>query len=189
MTLGGFRSRGERGGIFNQGSSEPRSPEPQPQKREEPTALTAYIDKGVELAGNIKSNGSVRIDGKITKGVVSCRQTVIIGQAATVDANIEAETAIVSGEVNGDIHARRKITLDKHARVTGNLTTPGIVIEEGARLRGQIMIGAEEEVEAKAEPKVAAEPAVEEAAKGDANERAAGNRPRSKRAPEPSAQI
>jgi cytoskeletal protein CcmA (bactofilin family) len=43
--------------------------------------------------------------------------------------------------VKGDITARRKITLESTARVTGDLTTPGIVIQEGARLEGRIMIG------------------------------------------------
>ena len=58
----------------------------------------------------------------------------------------------MSGEVRGDITARRKITLQKTARVKGNLCTPGIVIEEGARLRGRIVIGSEEESLAKTEP-------------------------------------
>ena len=87
---------------------------------------------------------SVRIDGRI-KGEIKVAQTVIIGEAANVQATIDADTAIVSGEVKGDIIARKKITLDKNARVTGNLSTPGIVIEEGACLRGQIVIGADED--------------------------------------------
>jgi cytoskeletal protein CcmA (bactofilin family) len=179
MTLGGFRGRGERGGIFNNGS-EPRSTP----ARDEPTSLTAYIDKGVELIGKIRSKGSVRIDGRI-KGEVRCKQTVIIGQSASVQAKIEAETAIVSGEVNGDIHATKMITLDKNARVTGNLTTPGIVIEEGARLRGQILIGVEDE----AESKPAAREQSQDAAPKTSEERASGNRRRTPRTPAPSAQV
>ena len=46
----------------------------------------------------------MRIDGRI-KGEGRCKQTVIIVQSASVHAKIEAETAIVSGEVNGDIIA------------------------------------------------------------------------------------
>ena len=140
MTLSGFRSKSDKNAT-NNGGSETRSPA----SREEPTALTAYIDQGVEFSGKLSSKGSVRIDGRIV-GEVKCGQTAIIGQSAHVEAKIEADTAIISGEVRGDINAKKKITLDKNARVTGNLVTPGIVIEEGARLRGQIMIGSEEEL-------------------------------------------
>ncbi len=178
MTLGGFRGRGERGGIFNNGG-EPRSTE----SREEPTSLTAYIDDGVEFSGKLRSKGSVRIDGRI-KGEVRCKQTVIIGQSASVQARIEAETAIVSGEVSGDIHATKMITLDKNARVTGNLTTPGIVIEEGARLRGQILIGGDDEVESKP-----AREETQDAAPKTSAERASGSRRRTPRAPTPSARV
>ena len=61
-------------------------------------------------------------------------------------AMIEAESVVISGEVKGDITARRKITLGKAARVTGDLRTPGIVIEEGAKLEGRIVIGPDEKV-------------------------------------------
>ena len=45
--------------------------------------------------------------------------------------------------VEGDIAARRKITLERTAVVIGDLTTPGIVIEEGAKLKGRIVIGSD----------------------------------------------
>ncbi len=139
MTLGGFRTRGDKG-IRRQTASEPRSDS----GRSEPTALTAYIDQGVEFSGTLRSKGSVRIDGRI-KGEVKSEQTVIVGETALLHAKVDADCVIISGEVHGDIDAKKKITLDKNARVTGNLSTPGIVIEEGARLRGQIVIGAEDE--------------------------------------------
>jgi cytoskeletal protein CcmA (bactofilin family) len=79
-----------------------------------------------------------------------------------------ADEVQISGVVEGDITARRKITLEKTAVVKGDLNTPGIVIEEGAKLKGRIVIGSEEAEtaapEAKKEPKKAA-PA---ARKGDA---------------------
>jgi cytoskeletal protein CcmA (bactofilin family) len=115
-----------------------------PEERQEETAPTAWVTASSELTGKLRSEGSVRIDGRL-EGEVSCGQTVFISNAARVHANVEAESAVIAGEVRGDIVARRKITLDRTARVTGNLCTPGIVIEEGARLKGRIVIGGEEE--------------------------------------------
>lgn len=66
-----------------------------------------------------------------------------------MEASIQADSVVISGEVRGDIRAKRKITLESAARVTGDLATPGIVIEEGAKLEGRIVIGAEEQPAAK----------------------------------------
>ena len=77
---------------------------------------------------------------------------MIIGEQANVDASIEADSVIVFGEVKGDVVARRKITLERTARMTGDLATPGIVIEEGAKLKGRIVIGGDEPPVAKRAP-------------------------------------
>jgi len=43
---------------------------------------------------------------------------------------------VVIGAVEGDVHAARKVVLHKTARVTGNITTPCLVVEEGAVING-----------------------------------------------------
>ena len=75
------------------------------------------------------------------KGAIHCEQLLTIGEKGSIYAAIEGETVVIAGEVQGDIKGTRKITLESTARVTGDLTTPGIVIQEGARLEGRIMIG------------------------------------------------
>ena len=44
----------------------------------------------------------------------------------------------MSGLVEGDIIAARKVVLHKTARVFGNLETPSLVVEEGAALDGHV---------------------------------------------------
>jgi cytoskeletal protein CcmA (bactofilin family) len=106
-------------------------------------------DASTEFDGTLRCRETLRIDGRL-EGEVHCEKSVIIGEGATVRAAIEADEVAISGEVKGDISARRKITLDRTARVIGDLCTPGIVIEEGAKLEGRIMIGSEDKPEAKA---------------------------------------
>ena len=131
----------------------------EPRVDPKPSGPTVYIDPGAELTGTLRSKGTVRIDGRV-RGEIHCDQGVIIGVGGQVHASIEAETALIAGLVEGNIVARHKITLSKTARVKGDLSTPGIVIEEGAKLRGCIVIGSEQELEAEAEvaPKAAAPP-------------------------------
>ena len=101
------------------------------------------IDATTKLNGKLHCKETIRIDGQL-KGEVRCAKSVIVGEEGNLQATIEADEVIVSGTVKGDIIAKRKITLQGTARVTGDLSTPGIVIEEGAKLEGRIVIGAEE---------------------------------------------
>ncbi len=111
-------------------------------------APATYIDASSELDGKLRCKETIRIDGRM-KGELHCEETVIVSQGARVKANINAESAVISGEVRGDIVAKRKITLEATARVTGDLSTPGIVIQEGAKLKGRIVIGPDEQSAAK----------------------------------------
>jgi cytoskeletal protein CcmA (bactofilin family) len=119
---------------------------------------SSCIDASSEFSGTIRSPVSIRIDGRV-KGEVHGGEKIIVGEPATVHARIEAASVIIAGEVKGDIAATSKITLQKTARVTGDLRTPGIVIEEGAKLEGRIVIAPNEQL---ADPK---EPAARSAAK------------------------
>ena len=135
---------------------EPVRSEPQPQPiaaapRPAPSApvQVAHLGASCVLTGELRSTESLRIDGKV-KGQVFCDQILTIGESGTVHAAIEGDTVVIAGEVKGDITARHKITLERTARVTGDLSTPGIVIQEGAVLEGRIAISGDPQSEKQA---------------------------------------
>lgn len=121
---------------------------------------SALLDASVEFKGTIRCRQSIRIDGHC-EGELYSDQAVIIGQPAVLRMSIEADSVVVAGEVQGDITALSKITLESTARVTGNLRTPGIVIREGAKLEGRIMIGSESASAASPQPRKAPESSAE----------------------------
>lgn len=112
------------------------------------------VDASSELEGTLRCQETLRIDGRVA-GEIECAKAVLIGERAQVRARITADEVQISGVVEGDITARRKITLEKTAVVTGDLTTLGIVIEEGAKLKGRIVIGSEVEPAAEREARSA----------------------------------
>jgi cytoskeletal protein CcmA (bactofilin family) len=119
-----------------------------PASSESPAALkpaasnATFIDSYTQIEGTLRCKETLRIDGQVS-GQVHCEKSVLVRHGAKVTADIVAESVQISGEVSGNISARRKITLDSTARVEGDLATPGIVIEEGAKLKGRIVIGSE----------------------------------------------
>jgi cytoskeletal protein CcmA (bactofilin family) len=131
-----------------------RKPEvtPQPPVRpQKPTVPPSCIGASCEFSGEIHSPETIRIEGRV-KGEVHCEQTVIVDESASIEAAIHAASVVIAGEVRGDMSATKKITLQKTARVTGDLCTPGIVIEEGAKLEGRIVIGPDEQPSAPKKP-------------------------------------
>ena len=100
-------------------------------------ALTAFIDQGSEFSGKLSFKDTVRIDGRF-EGEIKSENTLIIGETGVINAHILSETVVVSGEVNGDVEARTLLHLHKTARVTGNVKTRNLVVEEGAALNGQV---------------------------------------------------
>jgi cytoskeletal protein CcmA (bactofilin family) len=105
-------------------------------------APSTSVDASSEFEGRLRCKETLRIDGRV-KGEVECEKLVLVSEGARVQADIAADEVQIAGVVEGHIAARRKITLERTAVVIGDLTTPGIVIEEGAKLKGRIVIGSD----------------------------------------------
>lgn len=98
--------------------------------------LSGFVGNGTVLTGETNFQAMLRVDGHLTGRVTSENGTLIIGSTGKVDANIAVAAALVNGTVNGDIIATEKIEFGRTARVTGNIQTPRLVIEDGAVLEG-----------------------------------------------------
>src|SRR5262245_63642455 len=100
-----------------------------------PGGLSAFIDQGSEFEGKLSFRDTVRIDGRF-RGEIASENTLIIGESGEIEATIRSNTVAISGTVEGDVHAAKKVVLHKTARVTGNVTSPCLVVEEGAVING-----------------------------------------------------
>ena len=97
--------------------------------------VKAYFDAGIKLEGKLIFEGTARIDGQVT-GEIYSKDTVIIGEKALIEAQVEVNTIIISGNVQGNIKAKHLIHLKKTAQVIGDLDTPSLIIEEGGIFEG-----------------------------------------------------
>ena len=105
-----------------------------------PGALTAFIDQGSEFEGKLTFRDTVRIDGRF-QGEISSENTLIVGKTGEIEAVIRSTNVVVNGTVVGDIHASGQLTLHKTARVDGDVSTPLLVVEEGAIFNGNMSMG------------------------------------------------
>src|SRR5688500_5548087 len=81
------------------------------------------------------NNGTVRIDGTF-KGDIRTANTLIIGETAHVEAIIEAGSLVITGEVVGDVKAKRSVAIEKPGRLRGTIITPELMIEKGVIFEG-----------------------------------------------------
>ncbi len=98
--------------------------------------LSGFVGHGTTLTGDTSFQMMLRVDGHLTGTVSSDGGTLIVGTNGQVDANVLVAVATVNGAVNGDVVATEKIQLGRTAKVIGNISTPKLVIEEGAVFEG-----------------------------------------------------
>ena len=98
--------------------------------------LTGFVGNGTTLTGEANFKGMLRVDGGLSGRVSSADGTLIVSTNGRVDANVEVAVAQIYGTVNGDIIASKRIEMGRVAKVTGNIQTPALVIEQGALFEG-----------------------------------------------------
>jgi len=107
----------------------------------------AYLDSGSKISGKLLFEGPTRIDGQVD-GEITAKESLVIGESAVVTAQIKATSIIVAGKVSGDITATGRLEIRPSARVIGNLTSPVLIVHEGAMFEGHCSMqpeGAREE--------------------------------------------
>ncbi len=98
--------------------------------------ITGFFDKNTEIEGTLKFNGSFQIDGRFN-GKIDSNSILIIGENGKVESDIKIGVIIINGEVKGNIHAKERVEINSKGRVVGTITTPSLIVKEGANLEAQ----------------------------------------------------
>ena len=97
--------------------------------------ISSILGPEVEINGDVNVSGDLIIYG-IVNGDILSKGEVVSAKGSTVNGNICAKNASLSGAVKGDLEIESKVILGKFSHVTGNLKAAIITIEEGAKFDG-----------------------------------------------------
>lgn len=97
--------------------------------------LNGFLDRGSVYRGELEFEDTMRIDGRFN-GKITSKNELIVGESASIDADIHVGRIAISGTVMGKIKADQKIEIHRSGRVFCDLDTPALVIEEGAVFQG-----------------------------------------------------
>lgn len=93
--------------------------------------MNTIIGKDTSITGTLDIKGALRIDGVI-KGKIICSDCVTVGATGRVEADIDAQTAVVAGHMIGNIVTKDKIELQAKCEMDGDIKTKSLIIEQGA---------------------------------------------------------
>ena len=105
-----------------------------------PTAPgTGYslFDSQLTVTGDIETDGSLRIDGRLN-GNIRRADTVVLGVGAAMSGDIHAREVIIGGTINGSVLATERVELQPTAIMTGDLTSQVVLIQEGGVVNGRV---------------------------------------------------
>ncbi len=104
-------------------------------------SANTIIGAGTTIAGDMESNGDIRIDG-VLKGNLIAKAKILIGPDGMVEGDIEGQQADVLGKVVGKIKVRELLHLRGKATVHGDIYAGKLQIEPTVTFNGQCHMGA-----------------------------------------------
>ena len=106
-------------------------------KKDKKHEVEKVLDVDASMQGSLsfKDPVNLRINGRF-EGLLNTKGNLMIGEHASVNADITGESIIVAGKVNGNISALKELKLISPACVVGDLSTPLLSIAEGAIFDG-----------------------------------------------------
>lgn len=99
----------------------------------------SVLDAQLTVRGDIETDGTLRVDGRLD-GSIRRADIVVIGNGATVVGDISAREVIVGGSVQGNVTATTRIELQPSAVVTGDIDAGAIMIQEGCVVQGRLTV-------------------------------------------------
>jgi cytoskeletal protein CcmA (bactofilin family) len=106
--------------------------------------VPASISQAIRIKGEISGRGDLFWDGVLEGKIRITDGNFTVGRNARINAEIEAREIIIHGEVKGTLRGER-VQVSSTGKVTGDVETHGIVIEDGAMLRSKVQVLREDE--------------------------------------------
>lgn len=102
----------------------------------ETTTISTLLGRDTVIEGTLQFKETIRVDGQIKGKLISSEGSVIVGENAVIDADMQVAVAVIRGTVNGRVEAKERIEIYAPAQVTGDICAPSIAIDSGVVFNG-----------------------------------------------------
>lgn len=104
-----------------------------------------HLTRLLVVKGEITGKDDLFVDGEVHGKIRLDGGKLTIGPDGRVTAEVEAREVVVRGEVRGNIRGRERVQIAATARVSGEIATRLISIEEGAEVHAKVSLERDEE--------------------------------------------
>ena len=98
----------------------------------------AVIGPSIHIDGDVRGEEDLLIEGEVAGTVQLKNNSLTIGPNGKVRADVYAHSIYVDGFVEGDLFGAERVHIRKSAQVKGNVTSPRVSVEDGAKFKGAI---------------------------------------------------
>jgi cytoskeletal protein CcmA (bactofilin family) len=104
-------------------------------------ASMSLIGPGMNIVGDLSTDGTVRVEGRI-EGTVRAGKAVVIGKGGEVVGDVLTQDAVIGGTIRGTVVAESRLELQATSDIEGQIRARSahLMLEEGARFNGQIQM-------------------------------------------------
>jgi cytoskeletal protein CcmA (bactofilin family) len=99
----------------------------------------SIIAAGTTIAGNIETEGVIKIEGRVEGSIRAARQ-VLVGRQGEVQGDIHTREAVIGGKVQGTIVATERLEVQGTSVIVGDIDTRAIAVIEGGKINGTVRI-------------------------------------------------
>jgi cytoskeletal protein CcmA (bactofilin family) len=98
----------------------------------------AVIGASIHIDGDVRGEEDLLIEGEVNGTVQLKNNSLTIGPQGKVRADVYAHSVYVDGYLEGDLYGSERVHIRKSAQVRGNVTSPRVSLEDGAKFKGSI---------------------------------------------------
>ena len=106
--------------------------------RNVPDGAPTVIPSGLTLSGELNASEDILIDGRVDGQVTTADHHLNIGGNASLKAKLVARVVTIAGAVEGSILASERVRVLAGATVRGHITTPSLLLADGASFNGTV---------------------------------------------------
>ncbi len=132
----------------------------------ESSTISTLLGRDTQIEGTLTFQETIRIDGTVKGKLISSKGTVIVGEKATINADVRVGVAIIRGKVTGKVEAGQRIEIYAPAQVNGDISAPTITIDSGVIFNGQCQMQPRADIVQRPHSKTPAETPVKPGAQG-----------------------
>ncbi|WP_242344680.1 bactofilin family protein [Anaeromyxobacter terrae] len=110
---------------------------------------STIIGESILISGSLNGDEDLTVRGRV-EGTLTLTKTLVVEPTGVVKAEVQVRNCIISGAIVGNVTASESVEITREGRMVGDISSPRVIIVDGASFRGRIDMG-EVDVEAERE--------------------------------------